>query len=123
MWEKFRKVYGNYKPRIVSPLDRGGNIITSPDENADTFIDHYANISKYFHEKTKLGKKRALNTIKVVAGKKFGRRSKNPKKLSNIRYSFCRKIKETRQHTQRRHKNIYRDLQNFTSRIPTCRSK
>ena len=42
--EKFRKINGNYKPRIVRPLDRGGNIITSSDEIADTFADHYANI-------------------------------------------------------------------------------
>ena len=58
MWEKFRKVNGNYKTRIVSLLDRRGNIITSPDEIADTFADHYANVSKDLHKKSKLGKKR-----------------------------------------------------------------
>ena len=31
---------GNYKPKIVPSLDR--NIITSPDEIADTFAGHYA---------------------------------------------------------------------------------
>ena len=37
MWENFRKVNGNYKPRIVLPLDRGRKIITSPDEIADPY--------------------------------------------------------------------------------------
>ena len=43
-WEKFRKVNGKYKPRIVPLLNREGNIITSPDKITDTFADHYANI-------------------------------------------------------------------------------
>ena len=39
-WDKFRKVNGNYKPRTISPLERGGNIIILPEEIAD----HYTNI-------------------------------------------------------------------------------
>ena len=39
VWDKFRKVNGNYKPRTVPPLERGGNIITSPDEISDNFVD------------------------------------------------------------------------------------
>ena len=46
VWEQFRKVNRNYNPRIFPPLDRGGNIIISPDKIADTFADHYANIAK-----------------------------------------------------------------------------
>ena len=46
MWEKFRKINGNCTPRIVPSLDRGESIITSPDEIADTFADHYVDISK-----------------------------------------------------------------------------
>ena len=56
--EKSRKVNGNYKPRIVLPLDSGENAITSPDEIADTFADHYANISKNLHKKSKPWKNR-----------------------------------------------------------------
>ena len=79
--------------------------------------------------------KRALNNVRAVAGKKWGGNRKNIKKnftmphvenilwLPIIHYSFCRKTKETGQHTQRRHKNIYRGFKNFTSRIPTCRRK
>ena len=51
MKEKCRKVNRNYKPRIVPPLHRGGNIITSPDEIAVTFADYYANISKEYIKK------------------------------------------------------------------------
>ena len=54
MWKKFRKVNENHKPRIVSPLNRGRNIITSPDEITDTYADHYENISKDLHKKSKL---------------------------------------------------------------------
>ena len=39
MFNKFRKVNEKYKL-----LERGGNLITSPDEIADLFTDHYANI-------------------------------------------------------------------------------
>ena len=56
VWDKFRKVNGNYNPRIVLPLEKGRSIITSPDEIADTFADHYANISKDLHKKSKPGK-------------------------------------------------------------------
>ena len=31
-------------------------MITSPDEITDTFADHYANISKDLHKRSKLGK-------------------------------------------------------------------
>ena len=41
VWDKFRRVNGNYKLRTIPPLKRGGNIITSPDEIADTFADRY----------------------------------------------------------------------------------
>ena len=44
VWDKFRNVNGNYKPRTIPILERGGNIITSPDEIADTFADYYTNI-------------------------------------------------------------------------------
>ena len=50
----------------------------------------------------------------------MGRRSENPKNNCTVQYV---KTKETRQHTRRMHKIIYRDLQNFTSRIHKCRSK
>ena len=46
VWDKFRKVNGNYKPRTIPPLEREGNIITSPEEIADTIADHNANISR-----------------------------------------------------------------------------
>ena len=58
VWEKFRKVNGNYKPRIFSTSDRGENIITSPEKIVDTFADYYANISKDLHKKSKQGKNR-----------------------------------------------------------------
>ena len=44
MRNKFMKVIGNYKRRTIPPLERGGNIITSPDKIADTFADHFANV-------------------------------------------------------------------------------
>ena len=53
VWDKFRKVNGNYKPRTILLLEKGGSIITSPDEIADTFADHYSNISRDPHKKTK----------------------------------------------------------------------
>ena len=56
MWEKFKKVNGNYKARIVLPLDRKGSIITLSDEITDNFADHYANILKGLHKKIKPGK-------------------------------------------------------------------
>ena len=61
VWEKFRKLNGSNKPRIVPPLHRGGNIITSPYEIADTFADNYANILKYLQKKSKSGKNRNKN--------------------------------------------------------------
>ena len=56
---------GNYKPRTVPPLDRRGNIITSPDEIADIFADHYANISKDLHKKRKTGKTEKRKRITI----------------------------------------------------------
>ena len=58
VWDKFRKVNGNYKPRTITPLKRGGNIITSPDEITDTFADHNANILRNSHKKSKSGNNR-----------------------------------------------------------------
>ena len=67
----------------------------------------------------------------------MGKRSENPIKLysalcrTKIDYgcqiyntaSAGRLKKLDNTHTEGRHKNIYRGLQNFTIRIPTCRSK
>ena len=39
-----------------SALDREGNLITSPEEIADTFADHFANIWADLHKKSKPGK-------------------------------------------------------------------
>ena len=47
--DKFKKVNRNYKPRKIPPLAKGRNIITTPDDIADTFADHYANISRDSH--------------------------------------------------------------------------
>ena len=57
MWDKFRKVIRNYKSRAKPQLERG-EIITSPEEIADNLADHYSNISKYPHKKSKPGKNR-----------------------------------------------------------------
>ena len=46
VWEKFKEVDGNCKPRMIPPMERGGRIITTPDEIADTFAVHCANISR-----------------------------------------------------------------------------
>ena len=48
-----------------SALERGVNIITSPDKIAATFADHYANISRNLHKKSKSGKtkKRSYHII------------------------------------------------------------
>ena len=65
------------------------------------------------------------------------RRSENPKnKLYSVicgtkMYYDCqlyntasaRRLKKLRRHTQRRHKNMYRCFQKFTSTSPACRSK
>ena len=50
---EFKKVNGNYKPRIIPPLERGRNTITLSGEIADIFADYYANISKDPHKKSK----------------------------------------------------------------------
>ena len=55
MWDKFKKVNGNYKPRTISPLERGENKITSPDEIADNFTDYYTNKSRDHHNKVSQG--------------------------------------------------------------------
>ena len=56
VWEKFKKVNGNSKPRIVPPIENGGSIITPPDEIADTFAVYYANISRDPQKERKTGK-------------------------------------------------------------------
>ena len=53
-WEKFRKVNGNYKPRRIPPIEKGGSIISTPNEIAD----HYANISRNQNKDRKTGKHR-----------------------------------------------------------------
>ena len=63
--------------------------------------------------------KKSIKYYKGGSMKKMERRLENPKIiiqcnmydkvglwLPTIQYSFCRKIKETRRHTQRKHKNI-----------------
>ena len=37
VWDKFRKVNGIYKPIIILLLERGRNIITSPNKIADHY--------------------------------------------------------------------------------------
>ena len=89
MWEKFRKVNGNYKLRIVPPLDRGGNTITSPDEIADIFADHYANILKDLHKKSKPGKtERRRTTIQQTNHRRRTESSHEPTKEHNIRRGY-----------------------------------
>ena len=65
VWDKFKKVIKNYKPRIISPLESEGNIITSPEEIADTFADHYANILRdpYKNKPEKTRKKKSYHII------------------------------------------------------------
>ena len=70
VWEKFRKLNRNYKPRIVPPLDRGINIITLPDEITDTFADHYAKILIDLHKKGKPGKNRNKKREEELPNKK-----------------------------------------------------
>ena len=53
VWDKFRKVNGNYKPRTVLSLKRGGNKMTSHEKIANTFADHYENILRDPHKKSK----------------------------------------------------------------------
>ena len=62
VWDQFLKINRNYKSRTIPPLERGGNTITLADEIANTFADHYANISRDPHKKVnhgKTGKRRA----------------------------------------------------------------
>ena len=67
VWDKFRKVNGNYKPRIIQTLESGGNIIISPKKISDTFVaDHYANISRDPHKKSKQGKNRKKNSYHII---------------------------------------------------------
>ena len=70
VWEKFRKVNGKYNQRIVPPLDRRGNKISSLDDIADTFADNYANISKDLYKKSKPGKNRNKKREVVLLYKK-----------------------------------------------------
>ena len=43
VWNKFRKLNGNYKPWIIPPLERGGNTNTSPDEITYTTMQIHQN--------------------------------------------------------------------------------
>ena len=56
--DKLRKVNGNYKPTIIPPLERWGNIISSPKEIANIFADQYVNISRDSNKKSKPDKNR-----------------------------------------------------------------
>ena len=70
---KFKKVNRNYKPRKIS-LERGGNTIALSDEIADTFTNHYANISKDPYKKRKSGKHRKRKKdrkLKTVKNKRI----------------------------------------------------
>ena len=65
---------GNYKPRTIPPLKKGRNIITSPDKIANTFADHYINILRDSHKKSKLVKNRKKkNTYKLQMAKTVGK--------------------------------------------------
>ena len=46
VWEKFKKVNGNYKPRKILPLEGRENTNTLLIEVAEIFADYYANISR-----------------------------------------------------------------------------
>ena len=56
----------NYKPKTIPPLEKGGIIITSSDEIADTFADHYENILRDSHKKSKPVKKRKKNSKHII---------------------------------------------------------
>ena len=58
---------GNNKPRTIPPLERGGNLITSPEEIAD----HYANISRGPHKKSKQEKNRNKKREELPYNKPF----------------------------------------------------
>ena len=77
--EKFQKVNRNYKP-IVLPLNRGGNIITSPDKFADIFADQCANILKDLHKKSKPVKNRNKKKEELPYNKPFTDRTENSHK-------------------------------------------
>ena len=77
VWEKFRKVNRNYKPRTVPPLNRWGKIITLPDEIEYTFADHYANILKDLHKKSKPGKNRNKKREEKLPYKPFTDRTES----------------------------------------------
>ena len=69
VWEKFKKVNGNYKPRRIPPIEKGGSIISTSDEIAETFAVHYTNISRDQNKERKQGntekgkKKKSYNTM------------------------------------------------------------
>ena len=65
-WEKFKKVIENYKPRIIPPLERGGNTITSPNDIADIFADYYANIFEDPYKKRKYRKGKKKKTYHII---------------------------------------------------------
>ena len=64
--DKFKKLNRNYKPRIISPLEREENTITSPDKIADIFANHYANILRDPNNKSKPGKHRKKTTYHII---------------------------------------------------------
>ena len=79
VWDKFRKINENYKSRTIPPLERGGNIITSPEEIAD----HYANISRAFHKKIKPLKKQKEEEMPYNKPFTDRGRTENSKKTKN----------------------------------------
>ena len=67
VWNKLEKVNGNYKSKIISPLERGKNTHASTDKIADIFGDHYANISRDPHKKSKPCKQRKRKKEEDIA--------------------------------------------------------
>ena len=96
LWDKFKKLNGNYKPRIIQRLKRGGNTITSPNEIGNTFTDYYENISRPTHKKLGLGntEKKELPYNKPFTGRKLKTAIKQQKNtalaLTNI---LCKRFK------------------------------
>ena len=60
------QVNKNNNPRTITPLDKGGNIITSPDDIAETFADYYANILREPHKKSKPGENRKKKNYYII---------------------------------------------------------
>ena len=65
-------------------MKRGGNIITSPVEIADTFADYYANILRDSHKKGKPGEHKKRKKEKdLLYNKPFTRTEKSHKTTKN----------------------------------------